>query len=65
MLSIDFPLASSSMSLSRQRTFFISGSATSSTRMPQTTPLISVRFGSRAGASFVRSFRSALLTQAG
>ena len=45
IFSIGFPFASSSVNLSRQRISRMSGSSTSSTRTPQTTPLISPRFG--------------------
>ena len=40
ILFIDFPLASSSTSLSRYRIFCINGSSTCSTRTPHTTPVI-------------------------
>ena len=46
-----FPLASSSTSLSRYRISRISGSSTSSTRTPQTVPVMRTRLGFMAGAS--------------
>jgi len=50
IFSMALPFASSSISLSRQRIFRISGSSTSSTRTPHTTPLTSALRGSMAGA---------------
>jgi hypothetical protein len=45
MLSIFFPRASSSTSLSMQRAFCVNGFSMSSTRWPQISPLISEAFG--------------------
>jgi hypothetical protein len=50
IFSIDLPFASSSTSLSRYRISCISGSSISSTRIPQTTPLISLRESLSLGA---------------
>ena len=45
IFSIAFPFASSSISLSKKRTFCTNGSSISSTRIPHTVPLISALFG--------------------
>jgi len=61
IFSIFLPFASSATSLSIQRIFCISGSSMSSTRMPQTTPLIKETFGFIFGAlskNVRRSLRS-------
>jgi len=50
IFSIFLPFASSSINLSRYRIFCINGSSISSTRIPQTTPLIREAFGFILGA---------------
>ena len=50
IFSIFLPFANSSISLSRYRIFCISGSSISSTRIPQTVPLINDAFGLNLGA---------------
>lgn len=52
------PLASSSTSLSRYRISRIRGSSTSSTRTPQTTPVMRERFMFMAGASAKNVWKS-------
>ena len=50
IFSIFLPFASSSINLSKYRIFCINGSSISSTRIPQTTPLIKEAFGFILGA---------------
>ena len=50
IFSIFLPFASSSINLSKNRIFCINGSSISSTRIPQTTPLIKEAFGFNLGA---------------
>src|SRR6185312_3879302 len=62
IFSMALPLASSSTSLSSWRIFCISGSSISSTRIPQTTPLISELFGCMAGACAKKVSKSVLFS---